>query len=96
MSAEMRLDVRLPIGGMFTLIGGLLAIYGLVSDKAMYNRSLDININLWWGLVMLVFGVLMLVLAPRRRKKRGRSPSPAARAWPLEVPNRQELAIALM
>jgi len=63
MSAEMRLDVRLPIGGMFTLIGGLLAIYGLVSDKAMYNRSLDININLWWGLVMLVFGVLMLALA---------------------------------
>ncbi len=63
MSAEMRLDVRLPIGGMFTLIGGLLAIYGLVADKAMYSRSLDININLWWGLVMLVFGVLMLVLA---------------------------------
>jgi hypothetical protein len=63
MSAEMRLDVRLPIGGMFTLIGGLLVIYGLVSDKAIYSRSLDININLWWGLVMLVFGVLMLVLA---------------------------------
>ena len=63
MSAEMRLDVRWPIGGMFTLIGGLLAIYGLVSDKAMYNRSLDININLWWGLVMLVFGVVMLALA---------------------------------
>ena len=63
MSAEMRMDVRLPIGGMFTLIGGLLVIYGLVSDKAIYSRSLDININLWWGLVMLVFGVLMLALA---------------------------------
>jgi len=57
------MDVRLPIGGMFTLIGGLLVIYGLVSDKAIYSRSLDININLWWGLVMLVFGVLMLALA---------------------------------
>jgi len=65
MSAEMRMDVRLPIGGMFTLIGGLLVIYGLVSDKAIYSRSLDININLWWGLVMLVFGVLMLALARR-------------------------------
>ncbi len=63
MSAEMRMDVRLPIGGMFTFIGALLAIYGLVSDKAMYSRSLNININLWWGLMMLVFGVLMLVLA---------------------------------
>jgi len=63
MSAEMRMDVRLPIGGMFTFIGALLVIYGLVSDKAMYSRSLDININLWWGLVMLLFGVLMLLLA---------------------------------
>ena len=63
MSAEMRLDVRWPIGGMFTLIGAMLVIYGLVSDQALYSRSLDININLWWGLVMLVFGVLMLALA---------------------------------
>ena len=74
MSAQMRMDVRLPIGGMFTFIGGLLAIYGLVSDKAIYSRSLDININLWWGLVMFVFGVLMLVLA---RKATQESPKVA-------------------
>ncbi len=73
MSAEMRLDVRWPIGGMFTLIGGLLAIYGLVSDKAMYSRSLDININLWWGLVMLVFGILMLVLAHKATQEARRT-----------------------
>ena len=65
MSAEMRLDVRVPIGGMFTFMGGLLASYGLVSDQAMYRRSLDININLWWGLAMLGFGALMLMLARR-------------------------------
>ena len=73
MSAEMRMDVRLPIGGMFTFIGGLLVIYGLVSDKAIYSRSLDININLWWGLVILAFGGLMLGAAWRaaRRGARG-------------------------
>ncbi len=65
MGNEMRLDVRTPIGGMFTLIGAILALYGLVADKSVYSRSLDININLWWGLVMLVFGVLMLALARR-------------------------------
>ena len=69
MSNEMRLDVRTPIGGMFTLIGAILAIYGLVSDKSVYSRSLDININLWWGLVMLVFGVLMLALARRANQE---------------------------
>jgi membrane-bound ClpP family serine protease len=65
MSAEMRLDVRIPIGGMFSIIGMLLVVFGLVSDKDIYARSLNININLWWGLVMLVFGVVMLVLARR-------------------------------
>jgi hypothetical protein len=48
---------------MFTLIGALLALNGLLtsSDTAMYERSLGININLIWGLVLLVFGVLMLL-----------------------------------
>ena len=69
MGNEMRLDVRTPIGGMFALIGAILVIYGLVADKSVYSRSLDININLWWGLVMLVFGVLMLALARRANQE---------------------------
>jgi hypothetical protein len=57
----MGLDIRLPIGMMFSLIGAVMVIYGLItgSNKELYHRSLDININLWWGLVLLVFGVLM-------------------------------------
>jgi hypothetical protein len=63
----MGLDIRWPIGLMFTLIGVLLAINGAMvkSDHAV---SLGININLIWGIVLLVFGVLMLLGAVRGSK----------------------------
>jgi hypothetical protein len=61
----MRLDVRWPIGGMFTIIGAILTVYGAVSSPAIYEKSLGINVNLWWGLVLLVFGLAMLALAYR-------------------------------
>ena len=61
----MGLDIRLPIGGLFTVLGLLLAGYGLVSEKALYERSLGINVNLEWGLVMLIFGVIMVALGRR-------------------------------
>ena len=61
----MQLDLRLPMGLMFTIFGGLLTVFGLVSDQAIYARSLGVNVNLWWGLVLLVFGLLMLALALR-------------------------------
>jgi hypothetical protein len=67
----MGLDIRWPIGLMFSLVGLLMTIYGFATkgDAEMYHRSLDININLWWGMVLLVFGVLMLGLAKRSAKK---------------------------
>ncbi len=58
----MGLDIRTPIGLMFTLIGGLLAIYGLVSDPALYARSLGLNVNLYWGAFLALFGLVMLAL----------------------------------
>ena len=56
----MGLDIRWPIGLLFSLVGALLVIYGLatISDAEIYRRSLDINVNLRWGLVLLVFGAL--------------------------------------
>ncbi len=65
----MNLDIRLPIGLMFTTFGALLTVFGALSDKAIYKRSLDININLWWGVALLVFGGLMLILALRAGRK---------------------------
>lgn len=61
----MGLDIRIPIGLFFTLVGLLLSIFGAVSDKQIYQRSLGININLDWGLVMLLTGLVMLGLAVR-------------------------------
>ena len=69
----MKLDLRLPIGLMFALFGAMLTLYGLVSSDTIYDRSLGINVNLWWGLVLLAFGLIMLGLAWR-----GRSRTPAS------------------
>ena len=62
----MGLDIRWPIGLMFTLIGLLLTGYGVV--KASASMSLGININLVWGVVLLVFGAAMLFGAWRGSK----------------------------
>jgi len=70
----MRLDVRWPIGGMFSLIGMLLTIYGMVSNPALYERSLGINVNLWWGLVLLLFGLVMLWFAYRAQRAGPKAP----------------------
>ena len=72
----MKLDVRLPIGMMFTLLGAMLVIFGLVSDRAIYARSLGINVNLWWGLVLFVFGAVMLGFALRSRGARAEDAGP--------------------
>jgi hypothetical protein len=64
----MSLDLRLPIGLLFTLLGAILLVYGLVSDPAIYETSLGVNINAWWGVVMAAFGGLMLGLAWRGRR----------------------------
>jgi Na+/H+ antiporter NhaD/arsenite permease-like protein len=62
----MGLDIRWPIGLMFTLIGALLALFGLA--KGSESMSLGININLIWGAVLLVFGIFMLVGAMSGKK----------------------------
>lgn len=77
----MNLDLRLPLGLMFTVFGALLAGYGLVSNRAIYDRSLGINVNLWWGLVLLAFGILMLLLAAGGRR-RARPPMDQPRQGP--------------
>ena len=57
----MGLDIRFPIGMMFTLLGLILLATGLFTsgDSGMYHQSLGINVNLWWGGFLLLFGVVM-------------------------------------
>jgi uncharacterized membrane protein YfcA len=65
----MHLDVRYPIGLMFAVFGLILSIYGGVAGVAANQRVSTININLWWGLVLLAFGLVMLLSARRAAKK---------------------------
>jgi uncharacterized membrane protein YidH (DUF202 family) len=67
----MGLDIRWPIGLMFSFIGILLVVYGAAtaSDVEMYRHSLGMNINLIWGVVLLVFGAAMLLGAVFGGKK---------------------------
>ena len=64
----MQFDLRYPIGILFTIYGVLLTVYGLVGNKEQYARSLNINVNLIWGIVMLIFGVVMFYFARRAKK----------------------------
>ncbi|HRE04160.1 MAG TPA: hypothetical protein PKX00_01030 [Opitutaceae bacterium] len=64
-----QLDVRLPMGLLFLLLGLILIGYGLVSDAAIYARhSLDQNVNLTWGFLFALFGTAILWLARRESK----------------------------
>jgi hypothetical protein len=61
-------DIRYAIGAMFSILGVILAIFGLAAGHQIYEtHSLGINVNLYWGCVLLVFGLLMLALAYRAR-----------------------------
>jgi len=53
----MRLDIRLPLGFLFLILGLMLMIFGLTSDPSIYRQSLGININFIAGLGQFVFGL---------------------------------------
>ena len=64
-------DIRFPIGLMFTILGVLITIFGFItmSNTEMYKQSLDINVNIIMGILMLIFGLIMLFMAVRKKKK---------------------------
>ena len=65
----MGLDIRIPLGLMFLITGGIMALYGLFTHgSAIYAMSLGINLNLLWGTPMFVFGAVMFVLGRRPQK----------------------------
>ena len=72
MSGSASLDVRLPIGGLFMVLGVLIGAYGVVTsgDSVLYAPSLGVNINLWWGGVMWVFGLILVALGLRALRVR--------------------------
>jgi hypothetical protein len=66
----MSLDLRIPMGMLFTLVGAILVAFGIATDgQRIYAKSLGLNVNLWWGLVLLAFGLIMLLLGRRSQKR---------------------------
>lgn len=70
----MGMDIRMPIGIMFGILGVFLVCFGAFGDKAIYYKSLGVNINLSWGFVLIIFAAVMIGLAMRA----SRNPSVAA------------------
>jgi len=70
------LDLKLPIGWLLSAYGLLLGIYGLVTKKEeMYRKSLGFNLNLVWGVLMLVIGAGFLLAAFSKKGRDGAGPS---------------------
>ena len=76
----MGLDIRLPIGSMFLFVGVLLTVYG--ATRPLVSTSVGININLAWGVILLVFGTVMILLG------RGGSLAPKTPAASPQIPAR--------
>jgi hypothetical protein len=74
----MGLDIRLPIGGMFIFVGVLMTIFGAVRPQS--SISVGINVNLIWGVVLLVFGVIMYLLGRRGTHADRSSSAPASKS----------------
>ena len=68
----MGLDIKIPIGLMFSILGIILTVHGIITggDTQMYEQSLGVNINLWSGLAMLAFGGFMLLTSTLVKKKK--------------------------
>lgn len=63
----MGLDIRFPLGLIFAITGAILTIYGFATlHSPIYDISESININLDWGLLMLVFGLVMTYAGRKR------------------------------
>jgi multisubunit Na+/H+ antiporter MnhG subunit len=68
-------DARIAVGMFFTLAGTILSAFGLSTRDRMdvYTKSLGIDANLWWGLALLVFGIVMLAFGRRGQMKMDKS-----------------------
>ena len=80
----MNLDLRIPMGLMFSLVGVILAAFGLATrtTPALYEKSLGINVNLWWGIVLLIFGQIMFHMGRRTSKQLQKLPPPSSDSTP--------------
>ena len=64
----MGLDIRIPLGLIFLITGGIISLYGFITrNSGIYEKSMGINLNLTWGALMFVFGLIMFLVGRRQR-----------------------------
>jgi hypothetical protein len=65
----MGLDIRIPLGLIFLITGGIMSLYGLFTrhDAGLYARSMGVNLNLTWGVLMFCFGLVMFLVGRRQK-----------------------------
>jgi hypothetical protein len=64
----MGLDIRIPLGLIFLITGGIISVYGFFTrHSALYDKSMGINLNLTWGAIMFVFGLIMFLVGRRQK-----------------------------
>jgi hypothetical protein len=78
---QMGLDIRLPIGGMFVFVGILMTIFGAIRPQS--SMSVGINVNLIWGVVLLIFGAFMYLLGRRGARTIRNAPATTAKSEPV-------------
>lgn len=64
-------DIRFPIGLLFSIVGLIITIFGFITNGAeMYHQhSLGINVNVYSGICLLIFGGVMLGMALKAQGK---------------------------
>jgi hypothetical protein len=64
----MGLDIRIPLGLIFLITGGIISLYGIFTrHSAIYDKSMGINLNLTWGALMFLFGLIMFLIGRRQK-----------------------------
>jgi hypothetical protein len=65
----MGLDIRVPLGLIFLILGGIMGVFGFVThgNAALYQKSLGVDLNLGWGGVMFAFGAIMFFVGKRKK-----------------------------
>jgi hypothetical protein len=64
----MMIDVRFPMGLLFLALGVILTAAGIIDPDPLTSlqRKVGINVNLYWGITMVLFGLVSLLLASRK------------------------------
>ena len=60
-------DLRLPAGLFFSGVGIILCAYGLLFPAVRAPMAQDVNVNLYSGISMALFGLILLLMAWRKR-----------------------------